>query len=145
MLLALTQARLGSRLFFVLAAALCVSQLLAVIAVRRAEPPLFAERPKVAGGPLAWRPAPEHLERLVKGRQILLAMNQQRPKREIEIRPPADVDMLQGTRHILHAARMHVEAERMKEPAEMKQVVKKKGHERVARFRSSEIRSPRTA
>ena len=39
LLLALTQARLGSRLFFVLAAALCVSQLLAVIAVRRAEPP----------------------------------------------------------------------------------------------------------
>jgi alpha-1,6-mannosyltransferase len=39
LLLALTQARLGSRLFFVVAAGLCTGQLLAVIAVRRAEPP----------------------------------------------------------------------------------------------------------
>ena len=39
LLLALTQARLGSRLFFVFATGLCVSQLLAVIGIRRAEPP----------------------------------------------------------------------------------------------------------
>ena len=39
LLLALTQARLGSRLFFVLATGLCISQLLAVIAIRRREPP----------------------------------------------------------------------------------------------------------
>jgi hypothetical protein len=37
--LALTQARLGSRLFFLFATGLCISQLLAVIAIRRAEPP----------------------------------------------------------------------------------------------------------
>jgi hypothetical protein len=39
LLLALTQARLGSRLFFLFATGLCVSQLLAVIGIRRAEPP----------------------------------------------------------------------------------------------------------
>ena len=39
LLLALTQARLGSRLFFVFATGLCISQLLAVIAIRRREPP----------------------------------------------------------------------------------------------------------
>jgi len=39
LLLALTQARLGSRLFFVFATGLCTSQLLAVIAIRRREPP----------------------------------------------------------------------------------------------------------
>jgi hypothetical protein len=39
LLLALTQARLGSRLFFVFAAGIAVSQLLSVIAIRRAEPP----------------------------------------------------------------------------------------------------------
>ena len=37
--LAVTQARLGSRMFFVFAAGLCISQLLAWIAIRRAEPP----------------------------------------------------------------------------------------------------------
>lgn len=39
LLLALTQARLGSRLFFAFATGLCISQLLAVIAIRRREPP----------------------------------------------------------------------------------------------------------
>ena len=39
LLLALTQARLGSRLFFLFATGLCVSQLLAVIGIRRADPP----------------------------------------------------------------------------------------------------------
>jgi len=39
LLLALTQARLGSRLFFVFATGLCISQLLGVIAIRRREPP----------------------------------------------------------------------------------------------------------
>ena len=39
LLLALTQARLGSRLFFLFATGLCTSQLLAVIGIRRAEPP----------------------------------------------------------------------------------------------------------
>lgn len=39
LLLALSQARLGSRLFFVFASGLCISQLLAVIAIRRREPP----------------------------------------------------------------------------------------------------------
>ena len=39
LLLALTQARLGSRLFFVLAAAMAIAQLVALLAVRRAEPP----------------------------------------------------------------------------------------------------------
>ncbi len=39
LLLALTQARLGSRLFFVLAAAMAIAQLVALLAARRAEPP----------------------------------------------------------------------------------------------------------
>ena len=39
LLLALTQARLGSRLFFVFAAAMAIAQLVALLAVRRAEPP----------------------------------------------------------------------------------------------------------
>jgi hypothetical protein len=73
-------------------------------------------------------------------------VNQQRLQREVNVRPPADVHMLQRRRHVEHAPGVHVQPERAQEPPEVKQVVENGAHfPTLARFSSSEIRSPRTA
>ena len=94
---------------------------------RRSEPALFARSPadrsadhSPAGGRQNTRNASSN------DRQVLLPVDQQRLQREVEIGPPADVDVLQRARHVEHPAGVDVQAERAQEPAEMEQVVERK-------------------
>ena len=109
-----------------------------------AEPPLLSGGAEIVHGPPLRGRAPEDAEGFVKEHPVLRTVNHQRLQREVEVRSASDVDVLEGASHVHHAAGVNVCAKRMKEPAEMQQIVKKKAHFPArARFSNSEIRSPR--
>jgi hypothetical protein len=73
-------------------------------------------------------------------------VNQESPQGEVHVRPAADVDMRQRPRDVQHAPGMDVEPELAQQPAEVQQVAQDGAHlPTLARFKSSDTRSPRTA
>ena len=74
-------------------------------------------------------PAPEHLKRFVEGIKILPPMDEQSAKREIKIRAPANVDVTERGGNFRHPSRVDVESGRVKDAAEMKEIVKEVAHD----------------
>ena len=74
------------------------------------------------------RASPEDAERLVEKAQVLHPVHEEATERVVELLPVPDVDVREGPCHLLHPARVHVEAELVQEPAEVQEVVKEVGH-----------------
>ena len=74
--------------------------------------------------------APEHVERAIEHRELIVAMHQQRPAGVIDLVARRQVHVLQRLRDVDHAADVHVDAAAPKQPAEDDQIALKVGHAR---------------
>ena len=98
------------------------------IDLRGPNPALFAHRAQIAGRPFAWRPPPERAKRIVEKDEILWTMDEQRAQRDVDVGAPSDVDELERSGDVDHAACGHGKSGGVQHLAEVKKVVEKEGH-----------------
>src|SRR5436190_17880625 len=67
-------------------------------------------------------------------------MNQKRSQREVEVGPASDVDVLDRPGDVERASGVHVEAQRMQQPAEMQEVGEEIGHTVIYDLRFGDLR-----
>jgi hypothetical protein len=88
-----------------------------------AEAPLFPKSSQIYGGSFVEPAPPKHAEYFIKELHVLMAMDKQCPQGEVKIAAALNIDVLERCSNVRHAPGMHVQPGRMKEAAEVQQVM----------------------
>ena len=72
---------------------------------------------------------PEHVERAIEDRQLIVTMHEERAAGVINLVARAEVDVLQRVRHVDQTADVHVDPGAPQQPAEDDEIMLEVGHD----------------